>query len=615
MPPSKRYVQTNLETTIKGGEKMASRRQAWEGRAALLLVTGIIGMTPLMWSTASASSAVTLPMAPAKSKISSGQEFFKGATYAGSESCKSCHEKAYASWKDSWHSKANRLVTPEIMVADFENVELKFTKPKKLMDAKGKTVKEKVTVTMRLHKEGDSFLFTIMDTENPANNQTHEVALVRGGNWEQHYYAKVGDNLFPTPMRWVVADKAWRKKGYNPGYWWVYKDGQAIPRTPEEFSDINYRSVEVKCAGCHQVGFEPAYDKDNGLWNGTRAEYGVGCEHCHGPGSLHNQEAKKAEENGVKLTETTIINPETDLTSLQQIQICATCHIRGNNSASLKKSGAKKSFGFQLGFLPGDQDLHDRFVPWTYFGEGKTKSFWPNNQNRKNRQQYLDFVQSKHFTEGITCNTCHSTMKTKADRDLRMAKEDICNSCHNENGTAKRPNKEMFTGSTMHMAGVLCVDCHMPLVVYGSAGTDKMKQHWDRRSHTFKSINPEYKDRWAMRVACDQCHVEPKKGEAARIIKTYAIQSNEKSNQLLTGHQQAIREKINTAQEAIAVAEKSIKGNKGSDTAAVQDKLARARQNVSFVVLDGSWGFHNFTKASALLDEAIVIATAVKSSK
>lgn len=590
---------------------MTIRSFVWQLPAVILLTTGMIGTTPYAWSSNSSLSSTKLPVASARVQtISSGQKFFEGATYAGSKSCKTCHAKAYTNWKKSWHSRANRPVTPEIMVSDFDDVLLTFNNPKKLMNAKGKAVKDKVSVSMRLHREGDTFLFTIIDANNPKNNQTHEVAFVRGGNWEQHYYAKVGDNFFPTPMRWVVADKAWRKKGYNPGYWWVYKDGQAVPRTPDEFLSINYRSVEVKCAGCHQLGYVPSLDNEKELWNGTRDEYGVTCEHCHGPGSLHNKEAKNAEKSGTKLEKTTIINPTTDLTSLQQIQICATCHIRGNNSASLKKYGKAKSFGFQLGFLPGDQDLHDRFVPVTYFSEGKTKNFWPNNQNRKNRQQYLDFVQSKHFTEGITCNTCHSTCSATADRDLRMNKEDICHSCHNENGMAKRPNMEMFRGSTMQMAGVTCVNCHMPLVVYGSAASSKMKQHWDRRSHTFKSINPDYKNRWNMRVACDQCHVKPKKGEPARILKAYAEQSNAKSHQLLTGQQATIREKIDIAQKAIAAAEKAIEGSSGS---AAQDRLSRAQKNISYVIMDGSWGFHNFTKANGLLEEAITIANTVQS--
>jgi predicted CXXCH cytochrome family protein len=577
---------------------------------SIFLVTALVGIALPAWAgQETAAQNMDLPTAPTQSTIDTGHKFFTGAAYAGSKSCKNCHRKAYENWQKSWHSKANRAATPDIILGDFNQVTLKFTRPKKLMDVNGKTVKEKITVTMLLHRDGKRFLFTIIDDKNPANNQTHEVAFVRGGNWEQHYYAKAGDNLFAAPMRWVVADKAWRTKGYNPGYWWIFRDGRAIPRTPEEFNKINYRSVAVKCAGCHQVGYQAVPDKETGQWTGAGVEYGVGCESCHGPGSLHNKEAAQAKADHTELVKTTIVNPITDLNSLQQIQLCGRCHIRGNDASSLKISGKSKSFSYPREFLPGDANLHDIFVPWSYFSEGKVKSFWPDNQNRKNRQQYLDFIQSKHFTEEITCNSCHSTCNAGADRDLRMAKEQICNSCHRENGRAKRPNMEMFTGSAMQTAGVTCVDCHMPLVAYGSAGTAKMKQHWDRRSHTFKFIGPENKERWAMRVACDQCHVKPESGEQPCLIKAYAIQTNDESREWLNEHKQIIRQKINQAIAAIAAGEKAIKDNKNIATEAAMTKLALARKNVDFVLLDGSWGFHNFSKADALLDAAITAAT------
>ncbi len=583
---------------------------------AYAMAAAIITMSSTLWCDGvSAAETPSLPMATSTSSVTSGQEFFAGASYVGSESCKSCHEKAYTNWKQSWHSRANRPVNPDIVVADFNDVELKFTKPKKLMDEKGKGIKDKVTVTMRLHRDKDKFLFTIIDDKDPANNQTHAVALVRGGNWEQHFYAKVGDNLFATPMRWVVEDKAWRKKGYNPGYWWVYKDGHAIPRTPEQFNSINYRSVAVKCAGCHQLGFKPKYDKEKGLWGGESVEYGVSCEHCHGPGSLHNQAAADAEKSGAKLSEAKIINPLTDLSSLQQVQVCGACHIRGDNSASLKKDGKTKSFSYQQGLLPGDQDLHSRFTPWSFFGEGKVKNFWPNNQNRKNRQHYLDVIQSKHFTEGVTCNTCHSACNATAGRNLRMAKEELCVSCHNKNGAAKRPNREMFTGSSMQEAGVECVDCHMPRIVYGAAGSEVMKQHWDRRAHTFKAITPEYKDRWGMRTACDQCHTQPKKGEAPAIIEAYDSLNTEESSQALSSNQQTIREKISKAQQALVAAEKGLVGKSGPGAVSAREQLAQAQRNVDFVLLDGSWGFHNFSKANDLLDAAIETAATAGNGK
>ena len=36
------------------------------------------------------------------------------AQYAGSESCKKCHEQAYAAWKDSHHGMAERNYQPEL---------------------------------------------------------------------------------------------------------------------------------------------------------------------------------------------------------------------------------------------------------------------------------------------------------------------------------------------------------------------------------------------------------------------------------------------------------------------------------------------------------------------
>jgi hypothetical protein len=58
------------------------------------------------------------------------------------------------------------------------------------------------------------------------------------------------------------------------------------------------------------------------------AEYGVGCERCHGPGSKHIQEAKAAQP-GQKPG--AIVRGLDDLTSLQQSQICARCHARMTN--------------------------------------------------------------------------------------------------------------------------------------------------------------------------------------------------------------------------------------------------------------------------------------------
>src|SRR5262249_14596724 len=44
-------------------------------------------------------------------RVTSGEEYFKGATYVGSESCKGsgCHDQQLAEWRTTWHSK---ILTP-----------------------------------------------------------------------------------------------------------------------------------------------------------------------------------------------------------------------------------------------------------------------------------------------------------------------------------------------------------------------------------------------------------------------------------------------------------------------------------------------------------------------
>ena len=54
-------------------------------------------------------------------RVQSGQKFFKGAHYVGSETCKACHEQQYQEWRETWHSKMERWPSPDIIVGDFNN--------------------------------------------------------------------------------------------------------------------------------------------------------------------------------------------------------------------------------------------------------------------------------------------------------------------------------------------------------------------------------------------------------------------------------------------------------------------------------------------------------------
>ena len=71
-----------------------------------LLVASCI---PSAWSAGAAAGRLTASDALAATgrtaRIESGQKFFAGAAYAGSQSCIDCHATQHADWKTTWHAK------------------------------------------------------------------------------------------------------------------------------------------------------------------------------------------------------------------------------------------------------------------------------------------------------------------------------------------------------------------------------------------------------------------------------------------------------------------------------------------------------------------------------
>ena len=172
----------------------------------------VIGM--LLPAMAALAAQTALPLA---SKNAAAAGAWKDATYVGSQACKSCHAKDHAAWKQTWHANMHRNFNPAIVVADFNNVEITY-KDVEIVGADKKKVK--ISPTVLLSKNGDVFSFTLLDKDNPANNQTYNIAYVFGGNWNQHFEAQVDSVVYPTPMRWVVEDKQWTAKPFND-LWWV----------------------------------------------------------------------------------------------------------------------------------------------------------------------------------------------------------------------------------------------------------------------------------------------------------------------------------------------------------------------------------------------------------
>lgn len=97
--------------------------------------------------------------------------------------------------------------------------------------------------------------------------------------------------------------------------------------------DKDYTKDE-KCIGCHVTGYKKKGGYREGL-SKTRQKYllGVGCEECHGPGSLYRKEHRKA---GSKFKKTRESSPRKTLVKTGQIfdyeEACNGCHMNYKGS-------------------------------------------------------------------------------------------------------------------------------------------------------------------------------------------------------------------------------------------------------------------------------------------
>ncbi len=162
------------------------------------------------------------------------------------------------------------------------------------------------------------------------------------------------------------------------------------------------RAYSKKCSGCHEAGI--TLTAVNGLVTEyAAADYRIGCEKCHGPGSSHV--ANAASPNF-------IMNPN-HMTAQAATEICGACHNRGSDPIDgtfgfpWRSDVADFDGNFVAGLHTLTWDAVD--APEGYFLEKPGR--WPTGFPKKHRQQYNSFFGSAHMDnpyEKVTCYDCHS---------------------------------------------------------------------------------------------------------------------------------------------------------------------------------------------------------------
>jgi len=366
------------------------------------------------------------------------------AEFVGRDTCIKCHADQATKWKGSHHDRAMDHARPDTVLADFNGT--KFTSP---------------TNHVKFTRENDRYF--VETTGASGNDERHEIKYTFGYQPLQQYLVEMQDGrLQALTVAWDTEKKRWFD---------LYPDQKITPSDPLHWTGRGM-NWQVMCSECHSTDVRTNFDASKNTYSSTWKDVDVGCEACHGPGSLH-----------VSIMNNRWLfndrNHGTGLVALKRassqvvIDACGRCHVRGSQ--------------IQGGFQPGDS-LLEFIKPEILDGP----AYYPDGQIRDEDFDYTSFHLSLMYHKGVKCTDCHDPHSAQ----LLAQGNALCCRCHD----AKRFDTPAHHFHKTTGTGAQCVECHMPATTY--------MQVDPRRDHSFSIPRPDRTIAQGIPNACNRCHKE-----------------------------------------------------------------------------------------------------------
>jgi tetratricopeptide (TPR) repeat protein len=388
--------------------------------------------------------------------------------FVGRGQCIDCHKEAYSAWLGSDHDRAMAEASDSTVLGDFGDVEYA---------AAG--------VTARFFtRDGKYFVRTGGPDGAPAD---FEVTYVFGVEPLQQYLVPFpGGRLQTLRVAWDTERKQW---------FHMYP-GQDIPPDDWLHWTRGAQNWNGMCAECHSTNLVKNYDAATKTFNTTWSEIDVSCEACHGPGSHHVDWARLPPMARPLLDNYGLLIDTSDITTRQQVELCAPCHSRRMELGDYDHTRA---------------DLLDNIVPSVL----EQELYFADGQILDEVYVYGSFVQSKMFKNDVRCGDCHDV------HSLQLVKEanELCLQCHQAevyDNYAHHFHQREHEGKPSD--GHLCVKCHMPERPY-------MVVDW-RADHSLRVPRPDLTLEIGVPNACNQpaCHDDkPPAWAAEHYQKWYGV--------------------------------------------------------------------------------------------
>ncbi len=395
---------------------------------------------------------------------------FGEASYVGSEKCSSCHRREYEKWRKSNHTRSVTLPSPATIRADLD------------VDASYSFGGSRFTFIQR---EGG---YCLREEKPGGAIEEHSIDLVTGYRRIQMFLTRFPDGRYQSLPAFREVDqpnhpdKAQRERG---GRWFDYsemvwrKTRQVLGPEDPGYWKYQGRNWNERCTDCHVSraarGYDPAANRYDTKW----LELAIGCEACHGPGSIHVRRWTGME--GIPSG-----RDFPDLKSLstrKSVEACAECH-------------SEKDEIWGTGFLPGGE-YADFYLPRLMEDDIRVH---PDGRYKELNYEYFLLAQSRCHTEGrLTCVYCHDPHGSDNPADLKYPRRDdrFCTDCHSD-------LKDDPAAHTFHPArseGSRCLGCH-------AMWTTIENGHGVIIDHTFSIPSPRNTIRYGIPNACNACHAD-----------------------------------------------------------------------------------------------------------
>jgi tetratricopeptide (TPR) repeat protein len=400
-----------------------------------------------------------------KDKNQETQAVLKGELYAGSGSCRECHEKFYRLWATSHHGLAMQPYTME------------FAK------------KQLTLQTTGININNHSYCYKVKDDSGwireirPEGERNHRITYALGGKNVFYFLTPMEKGRSQIlPVAYDVRRQEWFDTTQSS-----VRHFTDMSDEPLHWTDIAY-TFNTSCHGCHVSQVEKNYDLKTDTYHTTWIEPGINCETCHGPGAEHIRLCKETAESKVpEDLKLVVVTQKNGYTAHQTDTACVPCHA--------------KMIPLTEAFQPGE-DYFDYYDLITL----EHRDFYPDGRDLGENYTYTLWMMSPCTKSGeLDCLYCHTSSGRFRHKD---APNNSCLPCHEE----RVKNVGDHSHHENSSEGSKCISCHMPQTEFA---------RMLRSDHSMLPPTPATSIAYSSQNACNICHDDQDAAWAERWVRKW----------------------------------------------------------------------------------------------